>query len=357
MDGKTRKILIISISLILIIFGIVIYIRYTKSPTEEKQIENNYYSSEFLFNNNYIVLANSINDAKTIDKDLDIHSENNTLYINLNNLGTEINNVPSNSTIYFNHLDNDCYEFAALVKNDLYYADTCLSNKDKKSFEKISSNAKSIYSPDIYKNGIYVNDNPVSNFIIDTTKSELKYISYENNTLGLYDNIEDINPYFDYVCASSNTLVCKNLMVYKSFTNELIFKDKVINRFDNKKITVSDLFSILKVDTDGKISIENLDYKNLNKYNYQFEVYVLDNKNYLYELDITKDNLDKTLVLNKKLDKKVKLIDYKKDKDGNINEVIVTDISGKTINFIKNNKTLINTSTIYERKSLIDTLK
>lgn len=348
-----KKVLIILVILILILFGFLIYLRYTKAPEVEKEKTDNYYNSEFLFNNDYIKQAEKVSDSKNSNKDLDIHGANNILYINLLNNSTEINNLPSDSEVYYNHLDNDCYEFAALKGNDLYYAETCLTSKNKKSFEKISSITKSVYVPNIYKKGIYVNDNPKTNFIINTTSEELKYISRENNILGLYNDISRVNPYFDYVCASTNSSTCKKLMVYVSFEKELFFNNKKITTSENKSIIVNDLFGILKVDTKENISIETLDYEHLSKYNYKFEVYVIDKDNSLFEISIIKNNITEV----KKISDKIKIIDYKKDNNSNIQNVIITDTNGRTINFEKTSKDLINTSTIYDRKSLIDSLK
>ena len=358
MKSKTRKVLIVIISIILILFGIIIYLRYTKSPDVEKEvIMDNYYNSEFLFNNNYLKLADLVSDSRKINKDLDIHGANNVLYINLLTSSTEINGLPSNATVYFNHLENDCYEFAALKGNDLYYAKTCLTDKNKKTFEKISTIAKDVYVPNIYKKGIYVTENPTSNFIINTTLKELKYISYKEKTLGLYNDISKINPYFDYVCASSNASVCKKMMVYVSFENELYFNNQKIKTNDNKDLLVNDLFGVLTVDTKDNIIIDSLDYDKLNKYNYIFKVYALSKDNYLYEIEIKK-GIDEGNITGKKiLNDKIKLIDYKKDKNSNINAIIVTDINGKIISFVQSSKNSINTSTIYDRKSLIDTLK
>lgn len=353
MKSKKGKVLIIIVSFLLILFGFIIYLRYTKSQTVEKEITDNYYNAEFLFNNNYIKTADLVSDSKKINKDLDIHGNNNTLYINLLNNSAEIANLPSNSTVYFDHLENDCYEFAALKASDLYYAKTCLTSKEKTSFEKISSIAKTIYVPNIYKKGIYVNDNPISNFIINTTLGDLKYISYENKLLGLYNDISKINPYFDYTCASNNTSVCKKLMVYVTFKNELFYNDSVIKTNEGKILIVNDLFSTLKVNTNENIILDSFDYEKLRKYNYEFKVYVLDKDNYLYEININNN----TNIVANKISDKIKLIDYKKDKNSNVNKIIVTDINDKTISFDKTSKCLLNTSTIYDRKSLIDSLK
>lgn len=356
MKKKYRKVLIIIISLILISFGIIIYLRYTKTKEIEKPIINNYYSSEFLFNNNYIKLAEKVEDSKNINKDLDIHKNGNKLYVNLLNQSTEISELPDNSNTYFSQLDNDCYEFASLKDKDLYYARACLTDKNQKKFEKISSTAKTIYVPDIYKKGIYVSDNPESNFIIDTTLKELKYISYEQNVLGLYNDISKTNPYFDYLCGSNNSKICKDLMIYVSFSNELYYKDKLIKTNDNKKLIVRDLFGILTVPKADRLTLNNLDYNTLQKYDYQFIVYILDKDNYLYEVVIDK-NKRNNLTAVKKDNKKIKLIDYKKDKNSKVEKIIITNVNGTTTSFNNEKNQLINTSTIYERQSLVDTLK
>ena len=354
MKKKYRNLFIVFISLILIMFATIIYFRYTKVKEIEKPIENNYYSSEFLYNNNYIKLADKIEDAKSKNKNLDIHKSGDKLFINLINQSKEISGLPDNSNTYYSQLEDDCYEFASVKDKELYYAKTCLTDKNEKKFEKISTTAKTVYVPNIYKKGIYVNENPKSNFIIDTTLGELKYISYDKGILGLYNDISKTNPYFDYVCGSTNTSVCKNLMVYVSFSNELYYKNKLIKTKDDKKLIVSDLFSILTVPNED-ILLNDLDYFTIKKYKYQFIVYVLDKDNYLYEINIDKHS--KNIVAEKKKNSRIKLIDYKKDSNSNINKVILTDVDGKTITYIGGNNKIINTSTIYDRKSLVDTLK
>ena len=359
MKSKTRTFLIIITSLVLIAIGSIICFRYFNKPEIKEEVTpNNYYNSEFLFNNNYIKQADNITSAKDINKDLDIHTEGDTLYVNLLNQSSVINNFPEGSNVYYNHLDNDCYEFAALFKSDLYYSSICLNNKSENKFEKISSVAKAVYVPNIYKKGIYINDkNPISNFIIDTTIGDLKYISYKDRVLGLYNNIEKNHPYFDYVCASSNVSVCKHLMAYVTFEKELFFNDSIIKTNDNSSLIVQDLFSVLKLNSKDKMDISSISYDKFKRLDYLFRIYVLDKDNYLYTVDINSNNVNNSIKASKLIDKKVKLIDYKQDKSGKVVEVIITDVDGKITKVTSDDSEEINLSTIYERKSIINSLK
>ena len=361
MKNKTRIICFVIIFLVLLIVAFIIYFRYTSSSSNiDKVIVNDYYNSEFLFNNNYIKPADNITDSRKNNKDLDIHVTNDILYINLLNQSKTIKRVPTGkTTIYYNHLDNDCYEFAALKGNDLYYASTCLSNKKETSFEKVSSASKAVYAPNTYKKGIYVNDvSPVSNFIINTTMKELKYISYKENILGLYDNINKNNSYFDYICADINADLCKNLIVYVTFSKEMVFNDKKIANDKNDNLLIQDLLAILKINSNKKIDVSGMTFSELKKYDYIFEIYAWNKDGYVYTISLDKDSFNNEKLIAKKLsNKKIKAVDYKKNKADEITNVILTENDGKTINLSKKNNEFIMTSTIYDRSSIINSLK
>lgn len=355
MNNKIRKLLIFLVLIIFISLAIIIYFRYTKaSKINDTAPTNNYYNAEFLFNNNYIKKSNTIEDLQKSDKTLNIYTKSNTLYINHNKEIRIINNLPTEKgVIYYNDLGNNCYEIADLIKNDLYYANTCLNNKNI-SFEKISSVAKNIYSPTIYKSGMHVASGVLnSNFIVDTTIGNLKYISSKDNVLGLYNDIDKTIPYFDYICADSNISTCKHLMFYVTFKNELVFKnnkDNPLKDENGKSIIVQDLFGTFSIESHKNIKIGNINYNKLKDYNYLFRVYVLSKDNKLYFVDIDK-NSGQSLILKQFSSKKIKSINYDSS-DENVKKVLITYEDGKfaTINSSLNNKIVL--STIYDRTSI-----
>ena len=188
-----EKILIISIALILILMGLIIYIRYTNKE-ESKVVEevNNYYTAEFLFNNDYIKIASTIEDFNKDTNNLYMYLDgNNILHIKYKNKESEINKtvegLPKGEvTVYYSTLGNDCFEFGGLLENNFYYSNFCL-NENEQPFEMISTNARTVYTPSIDKKEVHVINNAkiTSNFIIDTETEEMKYLSYKDNVLYL----------------------------------------------------------------------------------------------------------------------------------------------------------------------------
>lgn len=352
MNRRTRIIFIIIVLIFFIVLGTIVYLRYIKNTEVGNEIKvNNFYNSEYLFNNNYI------KEAEKIEKENNIIKRNKDS-ITIDYLGkqNEVIDLPSSAkNIYYSKLTEGCFELATIVKNNLYYASACVSDKNNNSFKKISNSTKSIYVLTTLLNKDYINTNPNTNFIIDT-KDNLKYISYHNNTYGLFNNIEEKRPYLDYICANNTMSICNTLKVYITFQNELVFNNNLIKDENDKVLKIVDLFSTFSTSDTKSMDIESITYEKLNKNKYKFDIYLLDKNNYLYLLSIDNKSFKYLPVIKKVNNKKIKIIDYGKDKDGSINKVTITDIDGKVTNIFKTKYNTINLSTISERKSLTENL-
>ena len=360
-----EKILIISIALILILMGLIIYIRYTNKE-ESKVVEevNNYYTAEFLFNNDYIKIASTIEDFNKDTNNLYMYLDgNNILHIKYKNKESEINKtvegLPKGEvTVYYSTLGNDCFEFGGLLENNFYYSNFCL-NENEQPFEMISTNARTVYTPSIDKKEVHVINNAkiTSNFIIDTETEEMKYLSYKDNVLGLYNNIEKIKPYFNYICASNNTKLCNDIMLYLTFDNELVLnyaQDDIIKNDIGDDLIVEEFFGVLKIPENSKTTLENITFKNLKKLDYLFTVYVLDKNNNLYTIDINNNLLKEkaqAIAINAS-SKKVKKLDYEKDNLGNITSIVITYEDGTTDKITKKDNLDIISSTVYDRDNI-----
>lgn len=353
MKQKTRILLVIAILVFFILLGILVYFRYIKSTEENNEVKvNNFYNSEYLFNNNYIKEADTIEKLPSILK-----KDKDKILIDYLSKKNEVIDLPSAAKdIYFSKLSEECFEFATIVKSDLYYANVCISDKNNNNFKKINNNAKSIYTLNTLMDGEYINTNPNTNFIIDAKDGNLKYIGIKDNTLGLYNNIEEKMPYFDYICANNTLSICNSLKVFITFQNELAFNDNIIKDDNDRVIKVEDLFSSFSTSDTKQLDIENITYDRLNKNNYKFDIYVLDKKSYLYILSIDNSSFKKAPVIKKVNSKKIKIIDYEKDENDIINKVILTDIDGKITNIFRTKYNTINLSTISKRKSLTENL-
>lgn len=356
MKNKKRFIealLIFIVIVIFVIFGFIVYKRYVTSDVKEEAI-NNYYNLEFLFNNGYVKLANTIDSFN--NDEIDFSLKNNNLVIKKNSKERIISGLPNNNLkMYFNHLNNDCYEFAGLDNNDLYYVNFCLNDKKDKKFEKISTNVKEIYVPSISKGDTYVvEDDLISNFIVITTLNEVKYISYDDNVLGIYNNIENVMPYFDYVCASDNLKICNDLIVYLTFDRQLVLGydfNTLIKNDIGEDLVVQDMFGIFETDVDIK-NLDDLDFNKFNKkYEYLFTIYVLDKNNDLYTIQMNNKSImnKSSLVAINASKEKVRNIEYKKNKDNKVNSIVISFVKGDPLEIKGNNNLDIITSTIYDR--------
>lgn len=359
-----ETIIILFVIIIFIIMGIIIYQRYIEKQetNQDAPIINDYYNSEFLFNNGYIKIADTIENLKQEDNIYMYLDKENTLNIktveksNINN--KQIKGLPQGKLkVYYNYLKDDCYEIAALKEKELYYINVCLKDTKEAYFEKISTTVKEIYVPEVTKKfNITETKNITSNFIIDTEINELKYISIEDNIIGLYNNIKDKTPYFDYICIYQDE-ICKNTMYYINFEKELVPNYDIENPVktnENKKLIVQDLFGTLESNNKNNLDINNLIYKDfLEKINFSFKLYVLDINNDLYKIDMTNETLKNKEISNitKVSNDKVKTITYETNETPEITGILITYADG-TIEKITSgeNKTII-TSTLYEKNS------
>lgn len=230
-----------------------------------------------------------------------------------------------------------------------------LVDKDSSSFERISTNVKEIYVPSVFKDSVYVtSNNIISNFIIVNTLNEIKYISYKEGVLGIYDNLEEVMPYFDYVCASDNLSICNDIMVYSTFDKHLVFNynlDDVIKNDIGEDLIVQDFFGVFETNVNIK-DLENMNFNEFNKkYEYLFTVYVLDKNNNLYTIQMNNNAISNKALVNaiSVSSETVRNIEYKKD-DNNVTSVVINFVNGEPIEIVESDTLDIITSTLYDRK-------
>lgn len=321
MNKKLKEFIIIFIVLlILIAIGCVIYERYSKK--EENDVINNYYSTEYLFNNGYIENPQDIESVSDNTNGIYMYlDKDNTLYIKdtSNNYNKEVKGLPQGDIkVYYNVLKNNYYEIACIKDNELYYVNICLSKKEKPTFENISNEVKDIYN-------ISTDNDLTSKFIITTINDELKTITKEKDEYTLSNNIEEINPYFDYICLNENEKTCNKTKIYITFDKELISNGNIIKDEEENKIIVKDVFGVADKTKKNK---------------YDFKIYILDINNNIYILEKEKTKLYS--------EKKVENIEYQQD-NNIINSVFLT-YEDNSSEIIKTNG-WIATSTLYERET------
>lgn len=366
MKKKIIEIIIfLLVTVLFITIGYYIYQSYTnKKEDQNKTIEiDNYYSEEYLFNNDYIKIASTISDfseeAKEVYMCLDV---DNVLYIKYTNEKTKLNkkisNLPKEKvTVYYNNLYDNYYEFTALTENnEIYYIALDITSKKDYKFKKIGENIKEVYIPTYDKEKVYVSDNPKSNFIFASNNQELKYISKEKKEYFLKTNVEKTKPYFDYVCASNTLSICNDIMIYQTFTKTLIpnYTKEEIKNQKGEEIFAREMFSVLEIDAKKEIDLNKVTYKDLTKkYNYIFTTYIIDEEGKIYEHKINKETIENKENPNATIysEKVVNKIEYE-EKDNQIQKVQIIYIDGtKHLIESKINKTII-TSTIYDKSKL-----
>ena len=343
LDKNISKYIFVTFIVLFFIFmGINIYISYEKNVDKNDDgIIHNYYNFEFLFNNGYIKIADDITGMDEKNSNFYMYLSDDVLHVKYKiddkEYNKEIFGLPSsNLKIYYNRLSLNCLEVAGLSGNELYYNNFCLDDNKIKDFEMISTEVKDVYASSFDKSNIYVVDNNSfkSNFIINTTLNELKYISYKDGVGGLYNNIEKVKPYFDYICVDEGFNLCKNTMIYLNFNGELLYKydlEDSIKDENGNLILVQDMFGTFEINNKRSIDFDNLDFKTLYKYDYLYFVYILDKESNLYVLSIKRDNF-KTKTLGDAFlysSEKVNNIDYQKDEEGKISKVVITFVDGE----------------------------
>ena len=362
-----EKALIFMVVGLFILLGFIVYQRYTNDVKEEKEevIIDNYYNSEYLFNNDYIKIANTVEDFNNKNLDLYMYLDGeNTFYIknkdSLKETNVKVTGLPKGDIkLYYNYLGVNCYEFAGLLETDLYYANFCLDASKTFSFEKISTTTSEVYIPSVFKPGIFVIDNEdiTSNFIINTTLNKIKYISSQDNILGLYDDVEEVKPYFNYICFDRNSSICKQTMYYITFDNELVLNydvDKIIKTDTGDNLIIQDLFGIFEINSKKEVNLENVTYNDFtSKYEYIFKLYVLDKENNFYVIEMNNNSvLNKSESVALSASKvKVKTITYNKDEDGKVDNILISYENGKSDTLVNSMNKYIVTSTMYDKNS------
>lgn len=357
-----EKVLIFVVAVLFILLGFVIYQRYTTDVKEEKEevIVDNYYNVEYLFNNDYIKIADTIEDFNNKNLDLYMYLDGeNTFYIKNKNSLKETNitvtGLPNKDIkLYYNYLGNNCYEFAGLLDSDLYYTNFCLDSNKTFSFEKISTTAKEVYIPSVSKPGIFVIDSEkiTSNFIINTNSNKMKYISSEDNILGLYNDVETVKPYFNYICFDKNSSICQKTMYYITFDNELVLNynvEKVIKTDIGEDLIVQDIFGIFEINSKKKVDLENTSYKSFsNKYEYILKLYVLDKENNFYTIEMNNNSVknQSVVVAISASSEKIKEITYHENKTREIDNILMLYENGKNEKLTIDVNKYIVTSTI-----------
>lgn len=359
----SKYLIVVVIVLFFIFLGVNVYKSCKDNAVKNDEvISNNYYNFEFLFNNGYIKIADNI--ASLNEKDSDFYmylDDKNILHVKYKlddkEFNKEIKGLPSTSLkVYYNKLSLNCLEVASLSGNDLYYNNFCLDDKNIDDFEMISTGVKDIYVSSVDKDGIYVIDNNVitSNFIINTTLNEIKYISYKDGVGGLYNDIDKVKPYFDYICVDEGIDLCRSTMVYLNFNKELVFKydlEDVIKDENGNSLIVKDMCATFEIKSNKIVNFDEINFNKLSKYNYLFSIYVLDQESNLYVL-----NMDSKAFKNKSLgdafkysDEKANKIDYHKDEEGMLNKVVITFMDGEVKEIESSDNFSIFSSTLADR--------
>lgn len=370
MNNKKKNIekaLIFIVILLFILLGFVIYQRYTEDVKEEKEevIIDNYYNVEYLFNNDYIKIANTIEDFNNKNLDLYMYLDGENIFHIKNKNSLEVTNIKveglpkGDIKLYYSYLGDNCFEFAGLLDHELYYTNFCLDSSRTFSFEKISTSTAEVYVSSISKPGIFIIDNEdiTSNFIINTTTNKMKYISSEDGVLGLYNDAEEVKPYFNYICFDKNLSICKKTMYYITFDNELVLNyniEKVIKTDIGDNLIIQDLFGIFEIDSKKEVNLKNITYKSFsNKYDYTFKLYVLDKENNFYTIDMNNNSIKNKseVVAISASSVKVKTITYNENTTGEIDNIIISYENGKNEKFKNNVNKYIVTSTIYDKEN------
>lgn len=376
MKSRNKKVLewcaFLLIVICFVVMGYYIYQSYSNQKNEKSDVIkiDNYYNPDYLFNNDYIKIASTIGDFNDEGKDVYMYlDKDNTLYIKYTNGKTSYNknitNLPEGKvTVYYNNLYDDYYELVALTEEKkLYYISFDLKSKKDYKFYDVGEGINGVYVPSYDKSKVYVNktDNLTTNFIFSDAENNLKYLDYEKKEYVLRDNLEDVKPYFDYVCASDTSVMCNDIMIYQTFENKLVYNyiDEVVKNDLDEDIIVKDMFATLEVDLKKQIDLDTISFSVLNKkYDYIFTVYIVDKEDNFYKLEINKEVLKqkqenralinsekrvKQLVIDEKEGSKVVHVIYVDGEETEIAEDINKKIIASTV-YDKNKNKLIELS-------------
>lgn len=367
MSKSTEKRLIEILCFVFVIssFLIIGYCTYKSYENKKKNNDDeikidNYYNSDYLFNSGYIKVASTISDFKEKEKSIYMYlDKDNTLYIKYINKNISYNKHVSglpkgDIVVYYNDLNDGIYELSALTKNGvLYYSKVNLNNKKDHSFSMVDKNIDSVYTPVYDKNYIFIKDEDdiKTNFIFLDKKKNLKYLDTSSDKYVLKDNLKEVKPYFDYICALSTKDICVNTLIYQDFNNNLLYtgNNEFIRDENNKIIVVNDTFVSFEIDSSKEVDFSDISFKKLSKkYNFKYNVYIVSKTGYLYEISFNNDSIKGSgkLIAKKLSSKKVKQVKY--DESGSvITGVHVIYVDGTEYKFYQDVNKKIMTSTIY----------
>ena len=358
--NKYRKLFGSMFALLIIVSFILIGYYIYESYLNKKEANNddvkidNFYNIDYLFNNNYLNLSKGIDDFSEKSKKIYMYLDaDNVLYIKYTSeeiLNKKVIDLPKDKlTVYYSDLGNNYYEFVAKTDNgDIYYVSLNLESSKDYSFVKVGSNIKNVYVPSYDKGPVFVNktDLITTNFIFLDNDGVLKYLDFSNNKYVLKNDLSSVKPFFDYVCASDTSDICNDIMIYKTFDNELVYDGNTITDVDGKRIFISDMFSYFEIFNSSKLDFNSINSSNLKKYKYLFTTYAISNEGIIYKLEIDSTNKSEVRI-NQYSTNKVKQLNYvSKDK-----VQIVYD--NGTIDLVESSdSSYLITSTLYDRNHL-----
>ena len=350
MKKKLESIFILLVIFIFIIIGYFIYKSYAEKNSDNDIDINNFYNEEYLFNSGYIKLADTISDFSDKDANIYMYIEDSSLYIKLKEDDSEITKrivgLPSEKfTIYYSKIDDNYYEFLVKSNNDIYYVYTNIQNSKEDMFKVINETISQVYVPVYDKNFVFVNSNKhlTTNFIILDEDKEFKYVDYDKSYI-LKSHIENKKPYFDYICADDNYSVCKNMMIYITFNNELSYRGEVL-KYNKKPIYMKDIYASLEISSDKEIDFNKLSFQDLKKYEYVFTAYIFDRKGIMYKYELV-NNTGSITAINDSSNKVKEYLLENNDSSVQLSVVFEDGLKEKIESGV--NK-IITTSTLYDK--------
>ncbi len=367
-ENKKKILELLCFVFVIISFIVIGYYTYQSYEKQKDKNENsvtvdNYYNSEYLFNNNYIIPAKTIADFSEEKNDVYMYLDaNNVLYIKYTNNKTVLNkrvtSLPEGKiTVYYNNLFESFYEFIALTdKNEVYYTYLNINSKKDYKFKKVGENISKVYIPSYDKKNVFVNKlkNINTNFIFLDTDNNLKYLDYKDKKYVLKDDINNKKPYFDYICLDINNEKCSSIMFYLTFENKLVYNYKnetIVQNEVNEDILVKDVFATIEIENSKNIDFTKTSFKEITKkYDYIYTIYIIDGNGKIYSIQLDKSNINNSTIIgaltyNEELVKELK---YDIDKE-EIKNVNIIYSNGKEEKITKDKNKVILTSTIYDK--------
>lgn len=332
-NKKNNKSLTILLTIIIIILlGLIAYFTYNdylkdKNSNNKENIttKTNYYSANYLTSNNFITEAYTYSLEKTIcDENVKygLYKDDNGYYIQYCTYENELKLskiYPSTTTdkIYHNAYTTDegGYLFYDILRldsnNNLYYSFYGLSEEqytnvktftDGKKYSDFKiENVKNVYRLTSDKSNRWYN----AIAVLEMTDGKMKILMnkdkriFKNEEGITIENLENIYPYFDYICAF-NGPVCNETMFYITFDKKMVANyniNKPITNENGQEIKVKDAFATF--DTKGLgASGASLFYPDYDEgypsYEFTYTIYILSEDNNLYKIE-----LDKNMINNK----------------------------------------------------------